>query len=67
MVLPLRSNQFQFPGFLNCLHPLIDQQFAVDILDVELDRVQTEEAVKANFLIGQPFGKTTQNFQLSLA
>ena len=54
VVSPLRSDQSHLSSFLDRLHPFVDHQFAIDILDVKLDCVQAEEELLPNLFIGLP-------------
>jgi len=48
------SDQFLLPGFLDHLYPLVDREFAIDILNVELNRVEAEEQVLPDLFITLP-------------
>ena len=61
------SDQLFLPGFFNRLVPLVDQQFAVDILDVELNCVQAEEKFLSNLFISLPGVQKSQHFEFTVA
>src|SRR5215467_14572953 len=64
VVLLLWSDQLLHAGFFNRLYPPVDRKFAIDTLDMELNRVEAEEKLLPDLFIGLPGSQEAQHVEL---
>src|SRR5262249_7892922 len=67
VVLLLWSDQLLLAGFFNRMYSPVDRKFAINALDMEFNRVETEEKLLSYLFIGLPGSQEAQHFELPIA